>query len=116
MLEISGQVVSRFEDEAEQRYIAKLAAFLREKVPSLANEDPAAMTVQCKLLKDKAGSFNMRSEQAVAAFAMTAAVLGLDFVERFRGARQILYADTPEDEKAELLEGFTVTLVQRLKG
>ncbi len=116
MLEISDQVVSRFEGEAEQRFIAKLAAFLREKVPSLASESPEALHVQCKLLKDKAFSFDMRSEQAVATFAMTAAILGLDFVERFRGARQILYADTPEDEKAELLEGFTVTLLKRLKG
>ncbi len=61
MLEISVHVVSRFEDEAEQRFIAKLAAFLREKVPSLASEPPEAMFVQCKLLKDKAFSFNMRS-------------------------------------------------------
>ena len=81
MLEVSGQVVSRFEDEAEQRYIAKLAAFLREKVPSLASESPEALQVQCKLLKDKAFSFDMRSEQAVAAFAMTAAILGLDFAD-----------------------------------
>ena len=116
MLEISDHVVSRFEVEAEQRFIAKLAAFLREKVPSLASETPEAMFAQCKLLKDKAFSFDMRSEQAVAAFAITAALLGLDFVERFRGARQILYADTTEDEKAEMLSAFTVILLKRLQG
>lgn len=114
MLEISNQAFSGLKDQTEQRFVAKLAAFLREKVPALASESLEATIVQCKLLKRKANSFDMSSERAVAAFAMTAAVLGLDFVERFRGARQILYADAPEEEKAELLEGFTVTLLDRL--
>ena len=115
MLNISDQVMGRFEEQSEQRFIAKLAAFLKAKVPSIASENPSTVFAQCKSLKDKANSFNMRSEQAVAVFGLTAALLGLDFVERFRGARQILYSSAAENHKAELLEGFTVSLMTRLQ-
>jgi hypothetical protein len=115
MLEISERTFARLQEPIEQAFLTKLAAFLREKVPSLAKEAPEATVAQCRLLKAQANSYDMHSEQAVAAFAMTAAILGVDFVERFRGARQILWSNEPETRKAKLLEGFTVTLLAKLK-
>ena len=115
MLDISPHTFSRISDHEEARYLRKLAAFLQERVPTLAGESPEAKIAPCRLLKNQAQGFDMVSEQAVAAFAMTAAVLGLDFVDRFPAARQILFRPVSQERKAELLQGFTVKLLDTLR-
>jgi hypothetical protein len=114
MLTISPETFSRMNAVEEDRFVRKLVGFLQASVPSLANEPPADIYAQARLLTQKARSHDMTSEQAVAAFALTAAQLGLDFVERFAGVRQILFSSHSEDEKAKLLEGFTISLFQTL--
>ncbi len=115
MLDISPHAFSGIAAHEEARFVRKLATFLREKVPSLASEAPEAVEAQCRLLMQRSRGFDMKSEQAVAVFAMTAAVLGLDFVERFPAARQILFRPVSQERKAELLQGFTVKLLDTLR-
>jgi hypothetical protein len=76
---------------------------------------PAAeMQQQIRVLIAQARTFDIVTEAGVATYVVTAALLGLDFVERFRGARVILMSSEPEERKAKLLEGFTVRLLETL--
>lgn len=115
MLKISPRTFARMSEHEEGRFIARLAGFLREKVPGLANEPPAALDHQCRMLAKQARSHDMTSEQAIAAFVMTAAILGVDFVDRFPAVRQILFRPVPQERKAELLQGFTIKLLDTLR-
>ena len=114
MLTISSDAYAKVADDQEHRYIARIADFLRQSVPGLTKEPEPRLFTAIRRLKEQAGEYGMVSEQAVAAYALTAAHLGLDFVERFRGVRQILFMNCPQEEKAQLLQAFTVRLLQTL--
>lgn len=116
MLEVSPECFEGISAVEEQRFVDRLVAFLRQKVPQMAREPQDAMVAQVRALKADAATFKMKSEQAVAAYVLTGALIGADFVDRFSGARKILFSDNTEEKKADLLEGFTVTLMQKLKG
>jgi len=111
---ISQQTFSDFERGSEDEYVRRLADHLRQTVPGMASEPPAQLHEQIRQLKAQAKTYDMVSEQAVAAFVVTAAHLGLDFVERFRAPRQILFSPRSQEKKAELLKAFTVQLLDTL--
>ena len=114
MLTISPSTRVAFERVEEDKYIARLSQFLKEKVPAMAAVPPAELHGQLRLLIAQARTFDMVTEAGIAAYSVTAAMLGLDFVERFRGARVILMSSETEERKARLLEGFTVRLLETL--
>jgi hypothetical protein len=116
MLTLSPETFARMSAVEEQRFVERVVAFLRENVPQMASEPPDAMAAQVRALKAEAATYDMTSEAAVATYALTAALIGADFAERFPGARKILFSANGEDKKAQLLEGFVVTLLQKLKG
>jgi 16S rRNA G527 N7-methylase RsmG len=101
-------------DREEDRFIMKVVAFLQESVPAMQQEDPAKMYGEVRKLKEQAATFDMISERAVATFALTAALLGLDFVDRFDGARQILFRPVDQKRKSELLKAYTLNLLETL--
>jgi hypothetical protein len=112
MLTISAETYTKFQEFEERRFIKRVSDFLRNSVPGLAAEPEPQMLATIRQLQDQADTYGMINEQAVASYALTAAHLGVDFVERFRGIRQILFLDRSQDEKAALLESFTVKLLQ----
>lgn len=114
MLEISPETFSRISAAEEERFVGKLVTFLLENVPTMKGEPPQAMAAEVRRMIPMARGYNMISERAVTAFVLTAAQLGLDFVDRFAGVRQILFSSHTEDEKADLLEGFTLSLFKTL--
>lgn len=98
-----------------EAYLQRLSVFLREAVPDLASEPQAQFIEQLRFLARQAQSYGLTSEQGIAIFAITAAQLGLDFVEAFPGAKQILEDPMDESEKAEMLEAFTLNLLEILE-
>lgn len=54
------------------------------------------------------------SEKNVAIFVLTAAQLGIDFVDRFPRAREIVSSQLSSEDKATELEVFTRTLFETL--
>ena len=114
MLQLTTETTDKFAEVEDRRFIAKISDFLRQAVPGLAKEPEPEMHATIRKLRDEARGYHMTSEQAVAAFALTAAHLGTNFVERYRGARQILFSDRPQMEKADLLKHFTITLLKTL--
>jgi hypothetical protein len=112
---ISPDAFAAFESEAEVAFVAKLAGVLRDAVPALASEPEPAFSATVRLLIDQARGYGLASEQEIGVFAVTAGVLGLDFVDRFAGARQILEGREPPARKADLLEAFTRNLIDTLE-
>ena len=98
----------------ERLFIDRLTAFLRETVPELADQPPPAMDAQVRLVIEAARGYGLRSEQAVSAYALTAALLGPDFVDRFPAAHAIMLDESSEQRKAEQLEAFTTALFDAL--
>jgi len=112
---ISPDAFAAFESEAETAFTAKLNGVLREAVPSLAHEPEPAFSATVRLLIEQARSYGMISEQEIGVFGVTAGLLGLDFVDHFPGARQILEGREPPAVKADLLEAFTRNLIETLE-
>ena len=115
MQEISPQAFSVLESQQEAAFIAKLAAVLRDAVASLAGEPEPAFSAQVRLLVQRARSYALESEQAIGSFAVTAGLLGVDFVDQFPAARQILEGHEDQERKTELLENFTLALFEALE-
>lgn len=116
MLTISPETFSKVASADLEVFVRKLADFIRQNVPGMSAEPPDRMHAQILALKKDANGYGLRSEQGIAAYAVTAAFLGVNFPERFAGARQILFARETEERKAELLSAFTVTLFDTLAG
>lgn len=116
MFSISPQAFGAFKRGAEHDFIVRLATVLRDAVPSLAGEPEPGFSEQVRFIVGRARGFGLESEQAIGAFAISAALLGMDFPDRFRGARQILESREDEARKAELLEHFTLALFEALEG
>jgi hypothetical protein len=114
MLTITPETFAAMESQEERAFVGRLVAFLRDSVPELRDESATAMEAQTRLQIDRARGFGMRSERAVACYALTAAMLGPDFPDRFPAARRILEAPTNETVKAERLEAFTTALFDAL--
>lgn len=110
MFSVSPDVFRTFESQSETQFVSKLAAVLRETVPELTQEPDEPFFAQVRLLIEQARSYDMRKEQSIGAYCITAAMLGIDFPDQFTGARQILLSSEPEERKAELLEAFTLNL------
>ena len=115
MLTIGPETFAAARREEEESYIGRLIAVLRETVPDLAAEPPAQMDAQVRLQIEAARSHGLQSEQAVAAYVMTAAQLGPDFVDQFPAIQQILLDDATDAKKADNLERFTVALFEDLE-
>lgn len=112
MRDISPQAFAAFEATAETAFIAKLGAVLRDALPSLADQLEPAFSAQVRLLVEQARGFGLTTEQEIGGFAITAGLLGIDFVEHFPGAREILESTEPAYRKCELLEAFTMNLFE----
>lgn len=116
MLSISSQTNHALREDAENQFVIKLAAILKREVPEIADEPDSVFYDQVKLVIEQARSYGLRTEQNIGAYAITAGTLGLDFPEKFNGAREILESHEDEDRKAELLEYFTLALFEALEG
>lgn len=112
---ISPETFAAFESEAEIAFVTKLSTVLRDAVPSLADEPEPAFGATVRLLIEQARGYGLVSETDIGVFAVTAGVLGLDFVDQFPGAREILEGREPPERKADLLEGFTRNLIETLE-
>ncbi len=115
MYTISPKAYRALEADAEREFVTRLGKVLREAVPTLAAEQPAMLHNQIDFLIQQARGYGLESEQAIGGFAVTAGLLGLDFATRFPGAQQILSGSESGNRKAELLEAFTLILLEKLE-
>lgn len=115
MFDISADTFSKLSDIQLTGFIERLAEYLLDAVPTLRDVPRGEFLLQLRYLAEQAQNFGMRSEQAIAIYAVTAGQLGFDFVEKFPGARQIVEANLPEGEKSDLLQAFTLNLLEILE-
>lgn len=116
MRTVSLESLVAHEAKAETAFVVKLGKVLRDAVPDLADVPAQAFLAQVRLLIEQARSYGLMSEQEIGSFAVTAGLLGVNFVDAFPGAREILEGDEPSHRKAELLEAFTLNLFDILEG
>jgi hypothetical protein len=112
MLKISLETFKTYQQALDADFIFRLSNVLRSAVPSLCDQAPDVLNAQVRLVVDEARGYGLSSERAVGVFAVTAALLGLEFVDQFDGAREILLGPGHGDRKAELLEAFTLHLLE----
>ena len=114
MLTISPQSWDAFGAQAEANFLIKLNRVVRETVPEVASESEPDFTNLLRDVVARARTFGLETEQSIGAYAITAAMLGPDFPERFAGAREILCGHEDEEGKAELLQCFVAALFDTL--
>lgn len=115
MLKITPETFAAMERPAERAFVEKLAHVLRNAVPALAGEPQEPFVAQVRLLIERARNHGLESEQGIGSFAVTAGLLGVDFVDQFPAAREILASGADQERKAEQLEEFTVALFAALE-
>lgn len=115
MRTVSPESFLAHEAKAETAFVVKLGNVLRDAVPDLQDVAEDAFLAQVRLLIDHARSYGLMSEQEIGSFAVTAGLLGVNFVDTLPGAREILEGDELPHRKAELLEAFTLNLFEILE-
>lgn len=115
MYNVPASVFGAFEAEETEKYLTELSNFLCDVVPSLAEETQDNMARSLKYILDRARGYGIVSEQGIAKYAISAGILGLNFDTDFPGAGQILRDKMMEQDKVELLENFTLNLLEILE-
>ena len=115
LLKITPETFIALARPAERAFVEKLAEVLRSAVPALAGEAQEPFLAQVRLLIERARDYGFESEQAIGSFAVSAGLLGVDFVDHIPAAREILESGADEERKAEQLENFTVALFEALE-
>lgn len=116
MFSISEKIFSQFKILEMNSFLRKLLLILRENVPSLEDLSDAQVIEDINKLSAEARSFGVVTERGIAVYVVTASQLGLDYVAKFPGAFEILNSDESEENKIELLQAFTVNILELLEG
>ncbi|MEO1220831.1 MAG: hypothetical protein AAFY42_05700 [Pseudomonadota bacterium] len=114
MQEINPALFSAFANDQERAFAYKLADVVKQAVPDLASQPDDAFLAQIRLLIEEARSYGLFAERTIGVFAITAGLLGLNFVEDHPAAKDILTSHDSEFDKASMLEEFTVQLFRAL--
>lgn len=107
MLSVGKPVFEHFARESEDRFQAKLARYLADTVPGLAELPIRENRAATRAIVEEARSHGFGSEQDIARYAVCAALLGRDFARQFPGAQEILELNEGPAYRARLLEHFT---------
>ncbi len=113
--EISLTCFTALAADEEEKFISKACAALVNAIPSLASEPESQLRGQVKALVNQARNYGMKNEEEIAVYLTTAGLMGVEFVSRFRGARDILEGRESGARKAELLEGLTIAILEALE-
>ena len=107
---IGEQQHEAFREDAERRYVASVAEFLTKNVPEAAADKPEVLNVFVAAMVKKAKGYGMNSQRDAAVYVTTSYLLGENFEEYLRDARQVLGSSLPPQDKAEWLQQATVLL------
>lgn len=114
MLEINQNVYDQFANIETSRFLDDLKQLLFEQFPAFNEEPTDRFELALRKIFEDSKRFGLKSERSIAVYATTAGYLGLDYPSQFEGAMEILDSETPEQEKADLLEAFTMNLLEIL--
>ena len=115
MLEITPQQLAVLSAQSRRDYVRRLATFLRQEVNELATMPDDALLAETEAQIVKAWNYGLESEQAVATYAVSAALLGADFDTAFLPTAAVLQSrDMSGAAKARWLESWSVELFEQL--
>jgi hypothetical protein len=105
-----GQLAA-FREDAERRYIAAVADFLKKNVPEAAEDDPQSLTAFVSAMVPKAKSYGLTTRRHAAIYVTTSYLLGEGFEEHFDIAHRVLTSTHPAPDKVEWLQQATISLL-----
>jgi hypothetical protein len=105
-----------FREDAERRYVASVAEFLKSHVPEAAADKPEALHAFVAAMVKKAKGYGLATRNDAAVYVTTSYLLGEDFEEHFEVAHKVLGSSLPAQEKAEWLQTATVILLNSGEG
>lgn len=102
---------SAFREDAEQRYIASVAAFLKDNVPEAAKDKPETLNAFVSAMVKKAAGYSLATKREAAIYVTTCYLLGENFESHFEVAQQVLNSSLPGPDKAEWLQHATIAIL-----
>lgn len=108
---ITNSQVSAFQDDAEVRYVRSLVKFLQDEVPGAAEDDSEYLFAFTDSMVKKAVGYGLETKRDAAVYVTTSYLLGQDFEEHFRVAKQVLTSSLPAKDKAAWLQNAAVALI-----
>lgn len=115
MISVSSPSFDTYARQTEDQFVARLARYLTDSVPQLANAPIAQHRELTRQVIEQARAHGFVNEVDIACYGLCAALLGLDFPAQFPGAREILEMTEPAPYRARLLEHFTRELFELLE-
>jgi hypothetical protein len=100
-----------FREDAERRYVASVADFLKKNVAEAAEDKPEALHAFVAAMVKRAKSYGMVTKPDAAVYVTTSYLLGENFEDHFKVAREVLDSSLPAPDKAEWLQQATVLLL-----
>lgn len=90
MQTIRPQQIETFEQQQEASFLDRLVRFLHQHFPESAQEPQDAFRQTLKTLAQQSEAWGLTNEDEIARYCITAWLLGVDFVEEFPVASEIL--------------------------
>jgi hypothetical protein len=108
---IGERQLTAFREDAEQRYVASVVAFLKDNVPEAAKDKPEALTAFVTAMVNRAKGYGLGTKRDAAIYVTTAYMLGENFEDHFEVAQKVLKSSLPGPDKAEWLQQATLSLL-----
>lgn len=108
---IGERQLTAFREDAERRYVASVATFLKDNVPEAADDKPEVLNAFVAAMVDKAKGYGLGTKREAAVYVTTAYLLGENFEDHFEVAQKVLKSSLPGLDKAEWLQQATMTLL-----
>jgi ribosomal protein L17 len=113
---IGERQIAAFQEDAERRYVASVATFLKGRIPEAAEEKSEKLTAFVSAMVNKAKKYGLTSKRDAAVYVTTSYLLGENFEERFEEVQRVLRSPAPGAEKSEWLQRAAVAIVDAATG
>jgi hypothetical protein len=113
---IGERQIAALQEDAERRYVASVAAFLKSRIPEAAEEQPEKLTAFVSAMVNKAKKYGLTSKRDAAIYVTASYLLGENFEERFEKVLRVLRSQTPGPEKADWLQQAAVAIADAATG
>ena len=113
---IGERQLTAFRKDAEERFVASVAAFLKKNIPEAAEDKPEALTAFVSAMLKKAKAYGLMTRHDAAVYVTTSYLLGENFEEHFQVAQTVFGSSLPPPSKVEWLQQATVALLNSGEG
>ncbi|PYP91717.1 MAG: hypothetical protein DMG65_06635 [Candidatus Angelobacter sp. Gp1-AA117] len=114
-MKVRKEQTETLQQAADRDYAMRLLYFLQDQFPDAAEHEQATLREGIRGQIAKARSYGFLTERQIAAYVISAWLLGEDFDHEFPAVQQILRPGLTPVEKSTQLEQFTRDIFDQLK-